>query len=689
MVTIMVPNKSLDEYKVIAALLRDIHLSHGTVFNCRSLRLTLKRVKRRLHHEGLNYLTVALPRLGKAFDKALAGNCPLSAVAVGEKPMANSKLPRFLGEFLSRVLSVDGTLLHDPCGDSVRVIRQISYMFYKYELPFTDEQCQQVVSKFEETERQLTTYENKMRFINALVNQDIDHQRRRCKTRHGDCDVAREARILLSRVFASFNPYDVIPRHGPGAVSTKEKLWDKYLWTNVAGTITNQYPFDAYFCASPGAVCDSYRYWAIDDEHGKCSSRPNPSVDGIIRRGFTSWPCDYRVREASARVLLVPKDSRGPRLISCEPVDKQWVQQGLGSAIVKLVERHILTREVVRFTSQATNRFGALLGSSTGKYATLDLNEASDRVLLELVRLLFPPHIVECLEACRSSSTVLPSGKILNLRKFAPMGSSLCFPILALSVWAILAAASPDADVREHIAVYGDDVIVPTTFVENAIERLESFGLKINRDKSCTSGLFRESCGMDAFNGIDVTPVRIRTVWSSSRRPDVYTSWIAYANSFYDKHYFTLYDTIVDELHQIYGEIPENETFYSNGLKRYSELGYPSLRVVDDNRRPSKSRWNISLQKREWYVWTTKSPVISKEINGWSMLLRFFTEKPGEPVELDPLTGARLNRTDSLELAHIYLDTGTWDGEELSPPDPFSVRIYTRPRASMLVRRWR
>jgi hypothetical protein len=340
MVTLMGPNKSLDKYKLIAALLRDIHLSHGTVFNCRSLRLTLKVIKRRLHSEGLKYLTVSLPRLGKAFDKAIAGVSPLNAADLHQKCMPNSKLPKFLGEFFSRVLSVEGNLLQNPCGDSVIVIRQVCTLLYKYKMPYSDEQCQQVVSKFEETERQLTTYDNKLRFIGALVDQDVRNRSRRSYDRRDDCAVAREARILLSRLFASFNPSDISPKHGPGVVSTKETLWEKYEWINVSGSVTEKYPFDAYFCASQGHVCDTYKSWSTVS--GPTETRPH-LLDGRVVRRNIGRPRNYRQSESPARVLLVPKDSRGPRLISCEPVDKQWVQQGLGLAIVKLVESHPLT----------------------------------------------------------------------------------------------------------------------------------------------------------------------------------------------------------------------------------------------------------------------------------------------------------------------------------------------------------
>jgi hypothetical protein len=625
----MVSNKSLDDSKLIAALLNDVFSEHGAVFNSKSRRCTLSKVQKRLSLEGLGFLTKALPRLAKAFDKALAGGTPLNSVDHGFESMPGSKLPRFLGELFSRVLQTDGTLLPEPCSKSVRTLRQFLFVYYKYELPYTDELEQQVISKFERTENELTVVSSALYFIRSA----LDAQPSEFDSRHkptGMMKIARRARDLLSDLFRGFDPKDIHPRHGPGAVATKQQLWDKYLWTNVSKNITTHYPLDEYFYASLSHVCDEIN-----------------SFNGITDN------------DLPARVILVPKDSRGPRLISCEPVDYQWVQQGLGRAIVTLVEGHYLTRDSVFFTDQVPNRIGALLGSSTLRYATLDLNEASDRVSLELVRLLFPPHLCGYLEACRSSSTVLPNGKVLPLLKFAPMGSCLCFPIMALSIWAILTAAAPDAYTRERIHVYGDDVIVPTAYAADAMKQLESFGLKINRDKSCTGGLFRESCGMDAFQGADVTPVRLRTVWSSSPSPSSYVSWIAYANSFWLRGYFHTYEYIVGLLHHLYGAISAKDM----------NLSCPSLWSVSDHNRPKKRRSNKSLQKLQWFVRDVKSVAITKHINGWSMLLRYFSEK-----------------------ANSFNDNAVARPGVLSSFDddtPFSASQYTRRRTSMLVRRWR
>jgi hypothetical protein len=341
----MDPIKSLDEtVSLIAALLDDVHTLHRTVFNCRARNLTLKKVKSRVRFEGIGFLTKTLPHLGKAFDKALSGDTKLNAIDHGFKPMKNSKLPSFLGEFISLVLSPSGELLPDPCSTSVSIVRQVCYLFYKYKLPFNDEQAQQVTLKFERTESDLSTGGELSIRLQSLMHSPSTHVRR-FKGDHycspSQPTVTREAKILLSSVFAFFDPKSIRPKHGPGAVATRQRLWGKYIWSNVSDRITALYPLDEYFYSSMGSVCDNYATFS--------------KVTGM---------------DLPARVILVPKDSRGPRLISCEPVDFQWIQQGLGRAIVELVESHVLTKHSVHFTSQESNRFGALLGSETGGYAT-------------------------------------------------------------------------------------------------------------------------------------------------------------------------------------------------------------------------------------------------------------------------------------------------------------------------------
>jgi hypothetical protein len=640
----MVSNKSLDEVELIAALLHDVQNAHGLVFNTRSCRLTCQKIKQRVRSEGLGFLTKTLPRLGKAFDKVLTGNKRLNAAELGFDSSPGSELPRFLGEFFTRVLQPNGAVLQNPCVQSIKVIRDIMFVFYKYELPYTDDQEQQVIQKFKETENDLEQFSTILQ--NLEVDVEVSYGSRRTPYKSNTTvTVAREAKILLSNLFCFFDPLDIHPKHGPGSVATKQRNHEKYIWTNVSSRITDMYPLDAYYYASFGHVCDC--------------------LDTLT---------SIKTEDLPARVILVPKDSRGPRLISCEPVDFQWIQQGLGKAIVQLVERHELTKFNVFFTDQTPNRIAALYGSENGRYSTLDLNEASDRVSADLVRLLFPSHLYKYLDACRSSSTELPDGQVIKLKKFAPMGSCLCFPILALTTWAILTAGAPDAETRESLHVYGDDVIVPTAYAANAIELLESFGLKVNRDKSCTSGFFRESCGMDAFRGTCVTPVRIRTLWSSTPRPESYASWIAYANQLFDRKYFLAYDYVVGRLLAVYGPIPDASM----------SLTCPCLREVPDSAKPKRRRYNSALQKVEYRVTELQSPIVNRTMSGWSMLLRYFAEASDQtPLELNK------ELDDECYTARPVIGIHYTGQEPLEVPVPFSVSSYTNRRASMLVRRWR
>lgn len=93
------------------------------------------------------------------------------------------------------------------------------------------------------------------------------------------------------------------------------------------------------------------------------------------------------------------------------------------------------------------------------------------------------------------------------------MGNATTFPVQSLVFWAICVASMQRLGFHQPGAafVFGDDIIIPAECVENVINDLESFGLLVNKEKSFWRGGFRESCGVDAFNGVNVTPVRWKT----------------------------------------------------------------------------------------------------------------------------------------------------------------------------------
>ena len=638
------------------AILRDVQTLHSEVISPESLHRYSEKVYRRVVMEGPAFLTKALPALGKAVDSALSGASTICPHDLGFKTKEGTQIPLLLGELFERVFDSKGRVVSDPCVRSIKSLRMFLYFAYKYELPYDKETEANVLAKFEETEREVTRWSTIWDNIAQILDSSNDC---RSYNRISSTDnvfpyasLIKKARKVLFRVFQHFDPHDIVPSNGPGALSSGEKLWEKWTFTKVSQRLADEYPLDAYFFASLSHVCD----------------RPNQLAA-------------IEVGEDSAKIVLVPKDSRGPRIISCESHSNMWVQQGLMRAIIRHVEHHPLTKDNVHFTDQGPNQKGALIGSKYGQYATLDLNEASDRVSVGLVKLLFPGHVLNALLSCRSLTTRLPDGRVIELSKFAPMGSAVCFPVLALVVWVLLNVGTDDADTREGILVYGDDVVVKSGYAAHAMTILEAFGLKINRSKSYTTGFFRESCGVDAYRGVDVTPVRLRTEWSHRLSPEVLASWTSYANSYCKNAYFYTYELIAGWLFRIYGPIPDKET---------SEEACPYLLEVPEKMRP-KMRFNKHYQRWQCLAWSLVPRTVDMSIDGWSMLHRYFTNARSLPLE--GLNSESRLRDFCLGLSALPTESGGRRSHKMdqwlkSEQSPFSVCSYTKSRDVKLRKGW-
>lgn len=219
-----------------------------------------------------------------------------------------------------------------------------------------------------------------------------------------------------------------------------------------------------------------------------------------------------------SRVCLVPKDWDKCRTICAEPAFLQYAQQGLNTYLNDTLRKATIVGWcTLDLADQAQNAQIALESSAHKYYATIDLSAASDRLSLELVERLFPRGIALLLKRCRSKRTKLPDGSVLELKKFGSMGNATTFPVQSIIFWAIAVAVqrlwgSSYRDARANCWVYGDDIICPSHCFALVCEALESVGLKVNTLKSFSEGSFRESCGIHAINGVDVTPSYLRTV---------------------------------------------------------------------------------------------------------------------------------------------------------------------------------
>jgi hypothetical protein len=246
----------------------------------------------------------------------------------------------------------------------------------------------------------------------------------------------------------------------------------------------------------------------------KMSSRPTLTASAL---GFlfpwasTMWATACAVDGRSPefvsgnRFTTVPKDSSKYRGIAVEPSINLFYQLGLGREL----KRRLLQSGIDLKEGQAIHKRVACESSLDGRFATLDLSNASDTISKNLVKLLLPDEWFELLDALRSPTTKV-AGKTVRLEKFSSMGNGFTFELETLIFLGICAAAMEGCGLTPvpggNVFVYGDDIIIPTECSSVVISALRFFGMTLNEGKSFVDGPFRESCGGDYFKGVDVRP---------------------------------------------------------------------------------------------------------------------------------------------------------------------------------------
>lgn len=550
---------------------------------------------RRYENEGLSFLTSVLPNIGKSLDcfhATTVWNAP-----DGFKTRRSSPIPLFLGGAIDKALA----------GDSLAVdcVRQLTYIFYKLEVDYDPEVVEKFLVSFRNTDHELSLLD-----FGENSNADLHH-------------LIESMRRLIGRVLCNADPHDIRPYHGSGATACRTTNYDKWHKLRYYPRLDATFSYSDHFFYSPSHLIDEYFKLENAEE---------------------SHPC--------ARVVLVPKDSRGPRVISCEPAEYMYIQQGLMGKLYETLEAHPLTSGQINFIDQTINRQLAQHGSIHDDLATIDLSEASDRVSWALVQKVFPPNWVDAFEACRSPRTLLPDGTVVELNKFAPMGSSCCFPVEALVFWACAKASTRNFVSLLHpkkcdtnVYVYGDDIIIPSYLYDVVVKGLESIGLVVNAHKSFRSGPFRESCGGDYHKGYDVTPVRIRKAIT-----DVGTGLAT--NSDLANLFLAKFGEI-DSMPLI--AIIESELGYVFPRSELCLPGTVRLRSRASNDVFFRRRWNKNLQRFEHRTLTLRTPLIKRRSPAWCELLR---KELARERQRDNYSGStRLFLTEKSIEPGVYADT--------------------------------
>lgn len=482
---------------------------------------------------------------------------------------------------MERIFGPDGVLLTKADPDCVFAIRQICLFAKKLKLPCTCAREKAAESAFVQCENDLRSHDSDYKLA------DIFH---------------RVSGIIWSDlVSGDEDPYNqFIPRHGPGTTAEGLRGNAKYAFPSWPLRLERSFPFSEFGI-------------------GSISNFPD---------GFESHPVRMVITrdETPVRVVFVPKTQKTPRVIAIEPVCMQYIQQAIAAWLIPRIEhRCSYTSGHVNFRDQSINAKLALQSSRDGDKATIDMSEASDRVSSRLIwsMLASTPEFRRQVFACRSTRASLPNGITLPLRKFASMGSALCFPIESMAFYiAVISILIQKAGVRVTpvsvrkyscgVYVYGDDIVVPADVAPSICETLSAFAFKVNSHKSFWIGKFRESCGMDAFDGVDVTPVYVRRKIPADRTDSHgIASLVSLANQFYLKGLWGTCRYLREIAEKLLGELPAMSIGSFRLLERAIEgrfvatRQYAGLGWVSFSNGESANGWSKQyqcLKSRRWVV---------------------------------------------------------------------------------------
>ncbi len=469
--------------------------------------MDIKTVHRRFENQGLSFLTIDLP----SFETDLLIGLDRGEITpdLFSNFKKRQKLPVLFGGFLELIFDrASGSILEDPSIDAIRCLRQICLLYKKIELPCSDILIQKAFDRYFECDIEVENWEKSH-------DEDLLLRFRRLSS------------LVFSHVFRRVNDdirdLGIVPKHGPGATAEKVLANAKYEFRTWSERCEAVFP-----------------YWWYATIHGYSSER------------YSSVTFEEPGAETPVRVIAVPKTQKTPRIIAEEPSYMQYLQQGIARSIKREVDRSFLY-DFISTEYQLPNQQLAQRGSLDGTLATLDLSEASDRISYLLVKDMCSgfPHLLDGIDATRSSRADVPGIGVIPLSRYASMGSGLCFPIETMVFFiAVLigiersngsnfTSISQIMGLKGQVRVYGDDIIVPTDNADSVALTLELFGFKVNTHKSFWNGKFRESCGAEYYAGVDVTVARFKHEYPRSRK-DVseMISLVKFRNNLYYRGYW-------------------------------------------------------------------------------------------------------------------------------------------------------
>lgn len=618
---------------------------------------------------GIHFFLVDLPSFAKHFDQCLANGCLTRSKVAHMRPFKRgSAIPRLFKGLLLRIFDITGVLRSDPDVQAIRYVRQLCLVVKRYRIACDDSSTWEHVNEFFKIDDEVVHGSlnwnrgdfssdgcGSLQFGDYLPSEPEDlplfgegHSSVRSTSLEPDwCRSVQWAADIICSEFGRFIPAEWNARHGPGAVADYS-----------AGS-TFKYDFP-YWPAKLEPVFP-YADFAFAN-YGMWADKVSSGVDWSVLQS-----------EPPSKLHAVPKEFTKPRLIAAEPSAYQWCQQMIRDYLTSSIDRSVIGQSV-HLRDQTFNQKAAWRASLDGRLSTIDLSSASDRISCWLIERLFRkrPELLDALYACRSrwikQEIDKKSPEFHELRKFTTQGSAVTFPVQSilfyvLAVGTTLYKRGLPVTIRnmravsQEVLVFGDDIIVPSDVAGSVVECLHHFRLKVNPAKTFTTGLFRESCGYDAYAGTEVSRVSVMDAPSVSKPESVLSSLDVHNNLLLAGWYETAkyVKSTVDSLKRF---------SFKRVAAGSGAIGW--LDLFSEGNHHLKRRWNPLLQIEEVLCTLPCGSPQRHPANGNSMMLQYFIEGKPFPQSSDRLGMSSLRHPLKLRRVWAPLISSMVGGKDLN-----------------------
>lgn len=261
-------------------------------------------------------------------------------------------------------------------------------------------------------------------------------------------------------------------------------------------------------------VCSPLSLSSLDEKMGRLSGSVDhirlfhryvsgdPLLSQAIREVANGEP--EMIQTSVLKVTFVPKSWKSFRSITPNTTIGSYITSSIGDVLTERLESIGLglSRQQPRQQNLARE------ASVRRHLVTADLSSASDSFASDLLNMILPRDWFNLLRLGRIG-TVKVGDSHIYLSSFMTMGIGFTFPLQTLIFYCLLRAIKEALFPRlstHLISVFGDDLIYPVAMHGIVVHVFRACRFIINQDKTFCSGWFRESCGGDFYEGVDVRP---------------------------------------------------------------------------------------------------------------------------------------------------------------------------------------